>query len=186
MLLVALKRPRACQIPILVYYVLVTAVEFSLATRPDGSLKFKVAARYTAVIAAIAASTTILFMPFREPSLPSVDISAVGQDPSSDFRTPEDNLRLWQFLTVSWMKPLISAGRSRQLNEDDVWLLGFEFQHSRLHEKFRQLRGSVLGRLLRANGIDVFIISTISTIQLLCGKSIPRALHSALYTDGYG
>ncbi|KAJ5321730.1 uncharacterized protein N7506_010860 [Penicillium brevicompactum] len=180
LLLVALKRPRACQIPILVYYVLVTAVEFSLATRPDGSLKFKVAARYTATIAAIAASTTILFMPFREPSLPSVDISAVGQDPSSDFRTPEDNLRLWQFLTVSWMKPLISAGRSRQLNEDDVWLLGFEFQHSRLHEKFRQLRGSVLGRLLRANGIDVFIISTISTIQLLCDFSTPVLLQQLL------
>lgn len=154
----------------LAFYVMAIAVEISWATRPDLDPKFKVAARYTAAIAAIAASTTILLMPFREPSLPSIDISAVGQDPSSDFRTPEDNLRLWQFLTVSWMAPLISTGRKRQLNEDDVWLLGFEFQHSRLHEKFRQLRGSVLGRLLRANGIDVFIISAISTIQLLCGK----------------
>lgn len=141
-----------------------------MAASSEASLDFKVVARYIAAAASAAASTAILLMPFRETSLPSVDISTVGQQPSSDFRTPEDNLRLWQFLTVSWMAPLISTGRNRQLNEDDVWLLGFDFQHSRLHEKFRRLRGSVLGRLLRANGIDVFIISTISIVQLLCGK----------------
>lgn len=154
----------------LAYYVLTFAIELSLATHPDGSLKFKIIARYIAAASSAAACATILLMPFREPSLPSIDISAVGQQPSSDFRTPEDNLKLWQFLTVSWMAPLIYTGRKRQLHENDVWLLGFEFQHRRLHEKFRQLRGSVLGRLLRANGIDVFIISTISIVQIICGK----------------
>jgi hypothetical protein len=154
----------------LAYYALTFAIELSLATRADGGLKFKIIARYVAAASSAAACATILLMPFREPSLPSIDISAVGQQPSSDFRTPEDNLKLWQFLTVSWMAPLISTGRTRQLHEDDVWLLGFEFQHRRLHEKFRQLRGSVLARLLRANGIDVFIISIISIVQIVCGK----------------
>ncbi|CAG8197715.1 unnamed protein product [Penicillium olsonii] len=179
-ILIAIKRPRACSVSMLVYYVSLLAVELSLATRPDVSLKFKVVARHIAAAASAAASATILLMPFRETSLPSFDISAVGQQPSSDFRTPEDNLRLWQFLTVSWMAPLISTGRKRQLNEDDVWLLGFDFQHSRLHEKFRRLRGSVLGRLLRANGIDVFIISTISITQLICDFSTPVLLQQLL------
>ncbi|CAG8161159.1 unnamed protein product [Penicillium salamii] len=177
---IAVKRPRACSIVLLAFYVLLLAVELSLAASSEVSLDFKIVARYIAAAASAAASTTILLMPFRETSLPSVDISAVGQQPSSDFRTPEDNLRLWQFLTVSWMAPLISTGCNRQLNEDDVWLLGFDFQHSRLHEKFRRLRGSVLGRLLRANGIDVFIISTISIVQLLCDFSTPVLLQQLL------
>jgi hypothetical protein len=67
------------------------------------------------------------------------------------------------------MAPLISIGRRRQIHETDVWFLGFEFQHQRLHEKFRQLKGSVLGRLLRANGIDVFITGTIALVKLICG-----------------
>ncbi|KAJ5174294.1 uncharacterized protein N7482_000171 [Penicillium canariense] len=109
-----------------------------------------------------------------------MDISAVGQPPCSDFRSPEDNLRLWQFLTVSWMAPLISLGRKRQLNEQDVWQLGFEFQHSRLHEKFRRIRGSVLRRVLKANGLDVLIISGIATVQMFCDFSTPILLQQLL------
>lgn len=119
--------------------------------------------------AAASACIAILFMPLRSPSLPSFDIGAVGQEPSSDFRSPEDNLRLWQFLGVSWMAPLLSKGKKRQLNEEDVWLLGFEFKHRKLHERFRLIRGSVIGRLLQANGIDVFIVTIIATVQMLCG-----------------
>jgi hypothetical protein len=109
-------------------------------------------------------------MPVRDPSLPQEGIGRVGETPSDNLRSPEDDLNLWQFLTVSWMSPLISVGRKRRINEDDIWLLGFEFQHRRLHDKFRQLRGSVLRRLLRANGIDIFILSSISLIQMACSK----------------
>ncbi|CAI7641157.1 unnamed protein product [Penicillium discolor] len=179
-ILITVKRPRSCSISMLAYYVLAFAIELSLATHPDVCPKFKIVARYIAAAAAAAACATILLMPFREPSLPSIDISAVGQQPCDDFRSPEDNLRLWQFLTVSWMAPLISTGCKRQLHEQDVWLLGFDFQHSRLHEKFRRLRGSVLSRLLRANGIDVFIISTISLVQMICDFSTPVLLQQLL------
>jgi ABC-type multidrug transport system fused ATPase/permease subunit len=169
-ILIATKRPRTCSISMLAYYILTFAIELSLATNPNLRLKFKIVAHYLAAASSAAACVTILLMPFREPSLSSIDVSAVGQQPSSDFRTPEDDLKLWQFLTVSWMAPLISTGCKRQLHECDVWLLGFEFQHRRLHEKFRQLRGSVLGRLLRANGIDIFIISTISIVDTFCSE----------------
>lgn len=163
-----------------VCFVLFFTVEVSLATGPDGAPMFKLVARNIASVAAGAACTTILLMPLRDPSLPLLGISGVGQPPSSDTRSPEDNLKLWQFLTVSWMGPLISTGKQRQLNEQDVWLLGFEFQHRRLHEKFRQIRGSVLGRLLKANGIDVLITSTIAIVQMFCGMSdlpIPFGCH---------
>ncbi|KAJ5593900.1 uncharacterized protein N7459_000108 [Penicillium hispanicum] len=178
--LIAVRRPRSCPISLLAFFVVAFVVEILLATQADASPNLKVIARFIAAITALAASSTILLMPFRQPSLFIGDISTVGQAPSSDFRSPEDNLRLWQFLTVSWMAPLISIGRQRQLNEPDVWLLGFEFQHRRLHERFRRLRGSVLGRVLKANGLDVLIISAIAVVQMLCEFSTPVLLHQLL------
>ncbi|KKA23808.1 Multidrug resistance-associated protein/mitoxantrone resistance protein [Rasamsonia emersonii CBS 393.64] len=143
-LVIAVKRPRSCPTAMLAYFIAAFAVELTLVVnRPSAG--FKLTAHYVAIGAAAAACLTLLLMPLREPSLPSFNISAVGQRPSSDFRSPEDNLRLWQFLTVSWMAPLMNIGQKRTLQETDVWFLAFEFQHKRLHEKFRQLKGSVLG-----------------------------------------
>lgn len=152
----------------LAYYSLTFVVEIILAAHNDARSRVKVIACYISAMAALVASFTILLMPFREESLPRSGISTVGEAPSSMLRSPEDNLRLWQFLTVSWMAPLISLGRKRQLNEPDVWFLGFEFQHKRLHEKFRRMKGSVLARVLKANSLDVLIISVVATVQLVC------------------
>lgn len=159
----------------LVYFITVFVVELFLIINDDIRPKFKAVGHYVATSASVAALLTILLMPMRKPCLPCEKIGAVGQVPSSDFRSPEDNLRLWQFLSVSWMAPLISLGRMRQLNEEDVWFLGFEFQHHRLHEKFRKLRGSVIRRLLQANGIDVTIVILISTVQMLCGMTLEKS-----------
>ncbi|KAJ5744175.1 hypothetical protein N7533_009045 [Penicillium manginii] len=178
--LIAAKRPRSCSIPLLAYFILTLAVDVSMATQTNLSSRSKAVAHYVAASAALLNGFIILLMPFRTSSAPIFEISAVGQIPNSDFRSPEDNLRLWQFLTVSWMQPLISLGRSRQLHERDVWLLGFEFQHRRLHEKFRRLKGSVLARTLRANGLDVLIISTIAIVQMFCDFSTPVLLQQLL------
>ncbi|OQE18255.1 hypothetical protein PENSTE_c018G05226 [Penicillium steckii] len=178
--LIAVKRPRSCSIPLLAYFCLSFAVETSWLVQNNASPKFKAIAHYAAALAALVNGIVILLMPFRTSSAPIFEISAVGQTPSSDFRSPEDNLRLWQFLSASWMGPLISIGRKRQLHEGDVWQLGFEFQHHRLHEKFRRLKGSVLMRTLRANGLDVLIISTIAVVQMLCEFSTPVLLQQLL------
>jgi hypothetical protein len=127
------------------------------------------AATYASLAASGAACCIMFLMPFRLPSAISADISTYSQQPGDDYRSPEDNLRLWQFLSVSWMAPLLSIGRKRQLNESDVWLLPFEFQHKGLNEKFHELKGSVLYRLLQANGIDILIITLIATVQMICG-----------------
>jgi hypothetical protein len=110
-------------------------------------------------------------MPFRYVSGDDKEVSGVGSLPNDQVRSPEDNLRLWQFLTVYWMSPLIRIGKKRKLNEEDVWLLAYEFQHSRLFETFQTLKGSVLGRVIRANGLDIFIISMLSLIDLACSRS---------------
>ena len=70
-------------------------------------------------------------------------------------------------MTVSWMTPLISLGSARQLNDGDVWSLPFEFQHSILHDSFRELEGSVVRRLISANGLDLVIISFLAILELL-------------------
>ena len=168
-LVIAIKHPRSSPASMLGFFITAFAVELSFIPSSATHPQFKVISHYTAACAAVCACICILLMPLRGPALPSIDIAAVGQRPSSDFRSPEDNLRLWQFLTVSWMAPLISIGRNRQIQEDDVWYLGFQFQHQRLHDKFRRLRGSVVSRLLQANGIDIFIIALIAIVQLLCG-----------------
>lgn len=153
----------------LAFFITAFVVKVSIVLSVETYPMFKLISHYIAAGAAMLGCLVILLMPLRAPALPCIDISAVGQQPSSKFRSPEDNLRLWQFLTVSWMAPLISTGKKRQLQEDDVWSLGFEFQHRRLHDRFRRLRGSVIGRLLHANGIDVFIITAIAIVQMLCG-----------------
>ncbi|KAJ5288870.1 hypothetical protein N7478_001900 [Penicillium angulare] len=179
--LIAIKRPRSCSISLLSYFLSVSVVETILAAHFEDRHGSKVIARYISAGASLVGCCTILLMPFRNASLPVSDISGVGQTPSDKLRSPEDNLRLWQFLTVSWMTPLISLGRKRQLNEPDIWSLGFEFQHRRLHEKFRQMRGSVLIRVLKANSVDVLIISTIAIVQLFCQFSIPVLLQPLLH-----
>ncbi|KAK1144470.1 hypothetical protein N8T08_005343 [Aspergillus melleus] len=178
--LIARERLRSSPVSLLLYFGSACAVEAAYIFNENAYGVHKLFAYYLAAGAAAAACVLILVMPLREPSLPCIDIGVVGQAPSADFRSPEDNLRLWQFLSVSWMAPLMSLGKQRQLNEDDVWFLGFEFQHRRLHEKFRKLQGSVVTRLLQANGIDVLIITLISIVQMLCGFSTPVLLQQLL------
>jgi hypothetical protein len=119
------------------------------------------------VVLALLAISIILHMPMRDPDLPSDQISSAFNDPNQQLRSPEDNLTLWQFMTVSWMGPLISIGTTRQLNEHDIWQLSYELQHRLLHDTFRVLPGSVLRRLLAANRIDVVIVSLLGFVELV-------------------
>lgn len=174
------KNPKRSPVSLLGFFVTAFAAEAAFVLSSQTHPRLKVVSHYVAMAASVLACVIILFMPLRAPTLPRFDIAAVGQQPSNQYRSPEDNLRLWQFLTVSWMAPMVSTGRNRQLNEDDVWSLGFEFQHKRLHEKFRRLRGSVINRLLQANGIDICIIGLFAFVQMFCDFSTPVLLQQLL------
>lgn len=69
------------------------------------------------------------------------------------------------------MAPLISLGNGKQLNDEDVWSLGYEFQHRLLHDSFRELKGTVLNRLIQANALDLAIISVLSIIELFASMN---------------
>jgi hypothetical protein len=166
---VLLSRPRSCPSSLLAYYLSALFVESSSIRVWDFPPKQEEAVHYVAILATLA-SIAIILVPMRPASMKSASISSVGTTPNSKQRSPEDDLRLWQFLCVSWISPLMAIGKKRQLQEEDVWLLGFEFQHKRLNETFRQLRGSVFARLFQANGIDCCILILIALIRLICGK----------------
>ncbi|KAL4817175.1 integral peroxisomal membrane peroxin-domain-containing protein [Aspergillus spinulosporus] len=179
-LLTVIERPRTCPKVLFPYFLTTGIIECAFIVNRDAYAVSNVLGFQLAAAAALLGCAVTLAMPLRPASLPCINISAVGQKPSSNFRSPEDNLRLWQFFSVSWMAPLMAIGKKRRLDEDDVWYLGFEFQHKRLHEKFRQLQGSVLSRLLQANGIDIFIISTIAIVQMICEFSTPLLFQQLL------
>ncbi|KAK7752693.1 hypothetical protein SLS62_005245 [Diatrype stigma] len=133
---------------------------------------------------AFVAIIVILRMPMRDPGLPepkSEKIANCCDPPKSDFRSPEDNLTLWQFMTVSWLKPLINRGFGTQLNDDDVWTLPYDFQHDRLYTLFRDLPGSsLIRRLLWANGLDLMIITLLGTVEAVAKLSLPMLLQLLL------
>ena len=126
---------------------------------------------------ALGAIIIILNMPLRHPSISSEKISLAFGPPTSDLRSPEDNLTMWQYMSVSWMEPLIKRGNEKQLNDEDVWSLGYEFQHRLLHDSFRELKGTVLSRLIEANALDLVLISILSVIELFASKDAsPRKI----------
>ena len=132
------------------------------------------------ILVALVVIVVILNMPMRNPRLPVDEISPFGEAPTSALRSPEDSLTLWQFMTVAWMEPLISLGKARQLHDVDVWNLGFEFQHQALHDSFRELKGSVVRRLLAANGLDLIITAFLGIIELVADYSTPVLLQQLL------
>lgn len=119
---------------------------------------------------ALAGIITIINMPMRDPMLPNDDISSVYDKPIMNLRTPEDNLTLWQYMTVAWMAPLIQEGYKKQLDNEDIWDLPYTFKHALLHRTFRTLPGSVTRRLLIANGMDLIRTMSITLVRLLSCK----------------
>ena len=64
--------------------------------------------------------------------------------------------------------------------QEDVWFLPYEFQHRHLHDAFRELRGSVVTRLIRANWIDLALITFLSFLELAADYSMPINLQRLL------
>ncbi|KAI0012108.1 canalicular multispecific organic anion transporter 1 [Xylariaceae sp. FL0662B] len=135
---------------------------------------------------ALAAIVVIFSMPMRDSALGTADIASSQRPPTFMLRSPEDNLSLWQFMTVSWMVPLISRGYKNRLNDEDVWSLPYDFQHERLHLLFRDLKGSIIKRLLAANGFDLIIITFLGVIETAANLSNPVLLQRLLRSINEG
>lgn len=168
--MVLVDRPKAAPISTLVIVISIAATQLTLQLNQKSKLSTQDLPNVLAIFSAFGAIAAISCMPFRNPELPSEKISAPFDPPSSAQRSPEDLLTPWQFLSVAWMNPLISIGSQRQLNDEDVWSLGYQFQHKGLHERFRELKGSVVRRLLAANGIDLVILTALGLLETISCK----------------
>ncbi|KAF4463395.1 bile acid transporter [Fusarium albosuccineum] len=119
-------------------------------------------------------------MPLRHPSWGASDIGTSYIEPSNHVRSPEDNLTLFQFWTMSWVSPLARIARRRELAVGDVWQLPHDFQHFRLYMAFRTLKGKLLPCLIEANGLDLFIATLLGILERVSEVSNLR-LTSKLY-----
>ena len=170
-ILVVIARPRtASGILLFLYTVILVSRAIVLDDGPSLVRSEYIVAIFE-ILMSVGAILVILCMPLRDPRLAKDDIAPAFGDPTFELRSPEDDLTLWQFLTVAWMEPLISLAQNRQLHDEDVWLLGYEFQHRRLHDKFRELQGSVIWRLIEANCIDLFLLTVMAIIDTFASMS---------------
>ncbi|KAJ1331455.1 ATP-binding cassette subfamily C (CFTR/MRP) member 1 [Microdochium nivale] len=132
------------------------------------------------LITALVAVLVILHMPMRHPNISNDGIAKPFEVSNSGLRSPEDDLTLWQFMTVTWMSPLLMHSYRKTLDEQDVWLLPYEFQHERLHLLFRELRGSILKRLLVANTLDLITTVCLGVLEAIANLSTPILLQKLL------
>ncbi len=165
-MILAIDRPRSPPGSVFFVHVVLLADQLALLLGVPKLLKWPFNLVWAVEMAASISSLAItLAMPIRDPLLDNRDISVPFQTPTYRKRSPEDNFSLWHWMTVSWMSPLISTAYRRQLQDEDVWLLPYQFQHDRLHRLFRQVKGSVTLRILQANAPDLFITSGLGIIE---------------------
>jgi hypothetical protein len=173
-LLICITRPATAPRALLLLYTSILISHSIIVVDGIPKLSLETVPFVLVPLAALGAIIIILNMPLRHPSMPSEKISPTFGPPTATLRSPEDNLTVWQYMSVSWMAPLIKVGNEKQLNDEDVWSLGYEFQHRLLHDSFRELKGTVLSRLIEANALDLIIISILSFVELFASKDIPN------------
>ncbi|KAL2019279.1 hypothetical protein VTK56DRAFT_9823 [Thermocarpiscus australiensis] len=181
--ILAVERPRTTPGAVLVINISLLLVEFVIfAVVPDAVSNGwpRVFAWAAGVCLPLASVILMLDMPLRDPLLGRNGIGKPFTEPTNAVRSPEDVITLWQWMTVSWMAPLIKVGYKRQLHDEDVWLLAYEFQHSRLHMLFRELSGTVFARLLKANGFDLLITTCLGALETSLELADPVLLKQLL------
>ncbi|KAF2637494.1 ABC bile acid transporter-like protein [Massarina eburnea CBS 473.64] len=178
--IVILEKPRAAPLSLLLIYFGLFTEQLIVLSHTPPPLTVKDVPMGLSAVTALLSVFVILNMPLRDPELPSDDISPAFTAPTAKLRTPEDSLTPWQYMSVSWMAPLIKKGSTRKVNDEDVWDLGWEFKHARLHSAFRVLEGSVTKRLLVANGMDLVRTTGLGLLQLAMTLLTPVLLQKFL------
>lgn len=175
-------RPRTASIILLVDFVAIVGAGIHLLITyfADNILQPNAILTISSILIACIGVVVVVHTPLRDPRLSKAEISRPFTTPSGTFRSPEDNLTLFQWMTVSWLGPLIKTGNQRQLHDEDVWQLAYEFQHRHLHDAFRELKGTVVRRLLVANWIDLVLLTTLAIVELAANYSAPMILQMLL------
>jgi len=121
-----------------------------------------------------------LNLPLRHPQVSRDGISKIFSRPSYRERSPEDAMTLWQWMSVTWVGPIITVGREGPLDRKDIWKLPYEFHHRHLHDVFSKLKGSIVARLLKANWHDFVILTCFVLFRVAVQYSVPLLLQQLL------
>uniref|UniRef100_A0A8H7XJS6 Multidrug resistance-associated ABC transporter n=1 Tax=Psilocybe cubensis TaxID=181762 RepID=A0A8H7XJS6_PSICU len=127
---------------------------------------------------AIVSSLIIIFnIPSELPSA-KVDPQEIGHT-----LTTEDYATLWQWVSFSWIYPLIRSGRYATLHEKDVWNISPTMQSRPLFAKFSALRQtSLFRRIWAANSLDIIIDLTLTIVSVVLQYTGPYFLKKILDT----
>ncbi|KAG1750553.1 uncharacterized protein EDB91DRAFT_1108133 [Suillus paluster] len=104
------------------------------------------------LVAILVVITTVGNMPFELPS------NRIKKEDIYVKYSPEDYATMWEWITFSWVYPLIRRGSNMTMNEDDVWDLSPTQQSRPVFIKFSAIiRSSLLRRLWAANSMDLIM-----------------------------
>lgn len=175
-------RPTSTPRVLLAQYALVLAASAAVYSLHflDHDLLYVEPTQLVRVCLAALALGCIVAMPLRDPAWDVANIGSAKRPPSSLLRSPEDNLSLLRFWTMSWVGPLAALCRTREITVDDVWQLPYDFQHTRLYMAFREVKGRLLSCLIEANGLDLAISTSLAIVEKVLEVSTIR-LTSKLY-----
>ncbi|KAH0834256.1 hypothetical protein J3R83DRAFT_11612 [Lanmaoa asiatica] len=88
--------------------------------------------------------------------------------------SPEDYATIIQWITFSWVYPLIKRGTSTTMNEEDVWDLSPTSQSRPVFSKFTTIEGtSLLRRLFWANSLDLIVDFCLTFVSVLFNYASP-------------
>ncbi|CAO1622047.1 unnamed protein product [Parajaminaea phylloscopi] len=103
-------------------------------------------------------------------------------EPPSDGDAAEDRCTLWQWMTFSWLSPLIAVAVTRPLEKADVWAISRSCRSSLLLRKFKQVPGLTLPRrILRANNHDILLDITLTLASAILSYASPFFLKRILH-----
>lgn len=182
-LITAFDRPTSTPRILLLQYLLIfsSCVGFYSAHFLEHNLRSIDPYRIARMALSLSGIIAIGNMPLRNPAWDTEDIGNPKLPPSHHVRSPEDNLTLFSFWAMTWVYPLAKVCRKKEITVEDVWQLPFDFQHTRLYLAFRDLQGKLLPCLIQANGLDLFISTTLAVVEKVAEVSNIR-LTSRLYS----
>ncbi|OJA13396.1 hypothetical protein AZE42_08993 [Rhizopogon vesiculosus] len=95
--------------------------------------------------------------------------------------SPEDYVTMWEWITFSWVYPLIKRGSVMTMNEDDVWDLSLNQQSRPVFTRFSDIiRSSLLRRLWAANSMDLILDFCLTFVSVIFNYASPFFLKRIL------
>ncbi|KAG2056641.1 hypothetical protein BDR06DRAFT_952711 [Suillus hirtellus] len=127
------------------------------------------------LIAILVLLTIVGNMPFELPS------NRIKKEDIYVKYSPEDYATMWEWITFSWVYPLITRGSNMTMSEDDVWKLSPTQQSRPVFIKFSTIiRSSLLRRLWAANSQDLILDFLLTYVSVIFAYASPFLLKRIL------